>query len=91
VLWANRVCRRAHAAVVASAGRSYEPWNQNFCLWALDQHSARHIFRGACTVVRDVFTRVSKNRRHFFTRPNCFELFGLDMMVAEDGPSRRAV
>jgi hypothetical protein len=33
-------------------------------------------------IVHDLFTRLSQNRRHFFTLPNCYELFGFDFMVS---------
>ncbi|KAF0701101.1 Aste57867_8398 [Aphanomyces stellatus] len=36
-------------------------------------------------ICRDTFRRVARNRRHFFSLPNCYELFGLDFMVDVTG------
>ncbi|ETW06704.1 hypothetical protein H310_02884 [Aphanomyces invadans] len=36
-------------------------------------------------ICRDTFRRVSTNRRHFFSLPNCYELFGLDFMIDDGG------
>lgn len=36
-------------------------------------------------ICRDVFISLSRKRSKFFTLPNCYELFGLDFMVNQEG------
>ena len=63
----------------------YNAWNQNFSLWALPPHVSVLIWSAMRLIVARLFRRVAAVRRHFFTLPNCFELFGLDFTVSSDG------
>lgn len=63
----------------------YDAWDQNFSLWALPPDVSVSVWSAMRLIVARLFRRVSAVRRHFFTLPNCFELFGLDFTVASDG------
>ena len=63
----------------------YSPWDQNFNIWALPKDVALKIWCVICRITAALFTRAFANRRHFFTLPNCYELFGLDFTVSRDG------
>ena len=44
----------------------------------LDKES---IVRQMRELIGPLFDRLSRNRRHFFSLPNCYELFGFDFML----------
>ena len=59
----------------------YDESEQNVELATMDFAKDGSVFEGMKKICGRVFDELSKDRRHFFTLPNCFELFGLDFMV----------
>lgn len=74
-------------ALVTNMGASgrHEEYNQlaqNLPLAALGEDVSRMIFNGIAEVLGATLVRVrNAGRRHFFTTPNCWELFGADFLV----------
>jgi len=85
-------CLLAHVTNMGVSRESpaYHEGSQNLPLAALGEAMARRVFGQVVEVLGATVAQVrAAGRRHFFTTPNCWELFGADFLV--EATSERVV
>eukprot|EP00747_Dinoflagellata_sp_TGD_P210453 gnl/TRDRNA2_/TRDRNA2_83724_c0_seq1.p1 gnl/TRDRNA2_/TRDRNA2_83724_c0~~gnl/TRDRNA2_/TRDRNA2_83724_c0_seq1.p1 ORF type:complete len:408 (+),score=72.84 gnl/TRDRNA2_/TRDRNA2_83724_c0_seq1:40-1224(+) len=78
--------RFAHVTNMGASGAhpEYNEASQNLSLSCVGQGEACRIFADVIQVLGDTLVAIcADTRRHFFTLPNCWELFGADFLVED--------
>lgn len=63
----------------------FQETKQNINLTELEAYLGKGIVPDIKNILKVLFRRLSKDRKHFFTLPNAYELFGLDFIVDQGG------